>query len=386
MKTLLMTINEDRFFLSHRLPIALAAKREGWDVTVLTVDTGRCGEIRNHGLKVIPLPMQPAKVSLFDELATLRLMTRCLRRYPEAVLHNVGMKLILLGTVAARLSGHRRVINAVSGLGSVFSGIERFRRGSMADIVLRTLRRAARGHVCATLFQNEDDYRVFTGSRIPTGRCAFTKGSGIDLLTYRELPVPPLSGSRPLRVVFVGRMIREKGVCEFCEAAEMLRSRYEGKVEFVLFGGYSGNPKALTGEDISRMTDGKYIRWAGFCEDVYSQLAQCDIVVFPSYYREGLPKVLIEASAAGRPIITTDSVGCRDTVDDGVNGFLVPPRDSRAIADALSVLLEDEELRMRMGRASRLRAERDYDIRMVVDTHLRLYEDCVSNLYQDVAL
>lgn len=380
MKTLLMTINEDRFFLSHRLPIALAAKCGGWDVTVLTVDTGRCGEIRSHGLHVVPLPMQPAKISPLDELATLRLLMRCLRRSPEAVLHNVGMKLILLGTLAARLSGHRRVINAVSGLGSVFSGIEYFRRGSAADIVLRTLRRVASGHVSATLFQNNDDYSVFVGSRIPTGRCAFTKGSGIDLTTHPVLPVPPLTGARPLRVVFVGRMIREKGVCEFCEAAEMLRSRYEGKVEFILFGGYSGNPKALTGEDISRMTDGKYIRWAGFCEDVYRELAQCDIVVFPSYYREGLPKVLIEASAAGRPIITTDSVGCRDTVEDGVNGCLVPPRDSRAIADALSVLLDDVGLRLRMGRASRLRAERDYDIRTVVDTHLRLYEDCLSEL------
>lgn len=200
----------------------------------------------------------------------------------------------------------------------------------------------------------------------------FIKGSGVDLKTYAYTPEPV---SDKIRILFTARMVEEKGVWVLVDAAEALREEYEGRVCFLLCGGLSSNPKAIKKEELNGRCDGNYIQWLGYRSDVPDLLRSSHIVAFPSYYREGVPKSLIEATAIGRPIVTTDSIGCKDTVEDGMNGFLVPIKESKTLAEKLRILIDDADLRKRMGLHSRQIAERDFSLEDVIAKHLAIYEE-----------
>jgi glycosyltransferase involved in cell wall biosynthesis len=180
-----------------------------------------------------------------------------------------------------------------------------------------------------------------------------------------------------IHVIFTARMVREKGTMVLIEAAERLRKEYEDKVDFWLCGRLSATPGSITKDELQTHCDGSYIQWLGFRTDVKELLQKSSIVAFPSWYREGVPKSLIEATAIGRPIITCNSIGCKDVVEDGVNGFLIPIKDSAALAEKLRILIEDAELRRKMGEASRRIAERDFSIDIVIKKHLEAYASLV---------
>ena len=173
-------------------------------------------------------------------------------------------------------------------------------------------------------------------------------------------------------------MIVEKGIFLLAEAAERLRNKYEDKVEFLLVGGLDDHPGAITEQQLKDACDGKYIKWLGYRTDVRDLLKQCHIVAFPSYYMEGLPKSLIEADAIGRPIITSNSVGCKETVVDGVNGYLIEPKDVDALTEKLDLLISNTELRQKMGRESRKYAEEYFDIEVVKKRHLSIYNELIE--------
>lgn len=369
-KVLLMIVNEDRFFLSHRKEIALAAQRAGWDVTVVCKDTGQRQEVQALGLKMLELPINPTGMNLLQELRTFWFLYTLYKKNREAVVHHVGLKNILWGGLAAKLARVRGVVNAVSGLGAVFSG---GKMGMTAKGILAVMRFANRRKRLKVIFQNQEDKTLFLQHRvINESQAEFIKGSGVDLNVFRYVPEPE---SETLKVVFTARMVREKGVIELTDAAELLRPDYEGRLEFWLCGRLAQNADAVSQEELERRCDGKYIKWLGFQKDIKWVLEQCHVMAFPSYYREGVPKSLIDACAVGRPIVTTDSIGCKDVVDDGVNGFLIPVKDSEALAQKLRLLLEDKELRVRMGRAARLKAESMFALDSVIEKHLNIYNE-----------
>jgi glycosyltransferase involved in cell wall biosynthesis len=199
-------------------------------------------------------------------------------------------------------------------------------------------------------------------------------GSGINLNQYKFQEEPK---SEKLRVLFTARMVEDKGVLVLIEAANILREKYQDKVEFLLCGGLETNPLAVSKERLLELCDGKYIQWLGKRNDVKELLESSHVFAFPSYYKEGLPKSCIEASAIGRPIITCDSVGCRDTVIDGETGYLVPIKDSKAVAEKLDILFSDAQLRKQMGAKSRKYAEDKFSIEDVIQVHLDIYEKIV---------
>ena len=368
MSRLFIVVNEDRFFLSHRKDIAVAAVAAGYDVTVVAKDTGRKEEVVALGVNYIELPVNPTGMNVGQELETFNFLCRLFRKEKPDIVHNVGLKQILWGGLAAKFAQIPLVVNAVSGLGVMFSGDE---LSLSARAIMRLLRFSHNRTGVYVIFQNEDDSQLFLKHKIVApNQQYFIKGSGVNLKEFAYVPEP--DGDK-INVIFTARMVKEKGVVTLVEAAELLRKDYEGKVEFWLCGGLSGNPKALREGELRSMCDGKYIQWLGYRTDVRELLMKAHVVAFPSYYREGVPKSLIEASAIGRPIVTTDSVGCRDVVEDGVNGFLVPVRDAEALADRLRQLLNDKELRVSMGRKSREFAERDFSIDAVLKTHLAIY-------------
>ena len=370
MKKLLMIVNEDRFFLSHRKEIAVAAQETGWDVTIVCKDTGRWKELEALGLKALELPINPTGMNLRQELRTFWFLYTLYIKNKDAVVHHVGLKNILWGGLAAKLTGVRGVVNAVSGLGAIFSGDK---MGMTAKGILAVMRFANRRKSVKVIFQNQEDRNLFLQHGVVTeDQTAFIKGSGVDLNEFKYVPEPY---SETLKVVFTARMVKEKGVIELIEAAERLRKEYEGRLEFWLCGRLAVNADAVSKEELERRCDGRYIKWLDFQKDIKSILEQCHIMAFPSYYREGVPKSLIDACAVGRPIVTTNSIGCKDVVDDGVNGFLVPVRDSEALAEKLRILIENKELRARMGKAAREKAEQEFALEKVIKKHLKIYDD-----------
>ena len=367
-KKLLMIVNEDRFFLSHRKEIALAAQKAGWDVTVVCKDTGRRREVEDLGLKMLELPINPTGMNLRQELKTFWFLYTLYKKNKDSVIHHVGLKDILWGGLAAKLTGVRGVVNAVSGLGAIFSGNK---IGITAKGILAVMRFSNCRKRLKVIFQNYEDRNLFLQHRVVTeDQIAFIKGSGVDLNEFKYVPEPE---SETLKVVFTARMVKEKGVIEVIEAAESLRKEYEGRVEFWLCGRLAVNTDAVSKEELESRCDGKYIKWLDFQKDIKSILEQCHIMVFPSYYREGVPKSLIDACAVGRPIVTTNFIGCKDVVDDGVNGFLIPVKDSEALAQKLRILIEDKALRVKMGKAARAKAEQEFALENVIKKHLEIY-------------
>lgn len=369
MKELLLVINEDRFFLSHRVRVAEEAARNGWDVILVTKDTGCKGKITDMGFKFIDLPVNPTGMKLSDERKTLKFLYRLYKKHPDAIIHHVGLKNMLWGGIASRFTRTRGVVYAVSGLGTLFG---ENRSAMVTRILLKALKFAMNKRNVAIIFQNHDDEAMFIENGVvKPEKINFIKGSGVDLDEYRFSEIPL---SEPLIIIFTARMLKEKGLEDVVAAAELMRSEYEGKIEFWLCGGLSDNPSAIKEDELNALVDGKYIKWLGHREDVPELLKKSAVICYPSYYREGVPKSLIEASAVGRPIVTTDSVGCRDTVEDGVNGFLVAPHNPAQIAEKLRKLIDDPGLMKKMGKASREIAERDYDVNAVARRHIEIYE------------
>lgn len=370
---LFIVVNVDWFFLSHRKDIAMRAQETGWDVTIVTADTGKLKDIEAIGLKVNNLPMSRSGMNIVEELKTLNWLRKLYKREHPDVVHHVGMKTILWGTLAAKFSGVKGVVNAISGLGGFFAEDN---KGLLAKVMPKVLKFSHNRSNLLCIFQNDDDWGLYVKHGIirhEQGR--FIKGSGVSLTDFSYAPEP---SEGKLKVILTARMIVEKGVFLLTEAAECLREKYGEKVEFLLVGGLDDHPGAITKEQLDAVCDGKYIKWLGYRTDVRDLLKQCHIVAFPSYYMEGLPKSLIEADAIGRPVITSNSVGCKETVEDGVNGFLIQPKDVYALTEKLDLLLGDAELRQKMGKASRAYAEKYFDIEVVIERHLNIYDELVK--------
>lgn len=371
-KKLFIVVNVDWFFLSHRKDVALAAKEAGWDVTIVTADTGKLRDIEVLGLKTINLPMSRSGMNIVQELMTLNWLRKLYKRERPDVVHHVGMKTILWGTLAAKFSHVHGVVNAISGLGGFFAEDN---KGLLARVMPMVLRFSHKRKNLLCIFQNDDDWGLYVKHGIikhEQGR--FIKGSGVDLNQFCYTSEPE---EGKIKVMLTARMIVEKGVFLLTEAAERLRSKYEGKVEFFLVGGLDDHPGAITKEQLEAVCDGSYIQWLGYRTDVRDLLKQCHIMAFPSYYMEGLPKSLIEADAIGRPIITSNSVGCKETLVDGYNGFLIQPKDVDALTEKLDLLLSDKELRIKMGKNARKYAEDYFSIEVVKERHLAIYSELV---------
>lgn len=373
-KKLFIVVNQDWFFLSHRLPIGVAAKEDGYDVTIISEDTGVSNKIREAGLKTIDLPINKAGTNIKDEIKTFFFLYKLFIREKPDIVHLVGLKTMLWGSLACRLAGVKAMVSAVCGLGVLFD--EEHAHSFMTRSILKVLRVTHNKKRLVVIFQNNDDKAIFLNAKIMKDeQCAFTNGSGINLQNYDYTPEPT---DGPIKVIFTARMVEDKGTMILIDAAKKLEAEYRDKVQFLLCGGLDTNPNGITKEMLESRCDGEYIQWLGHRKDVLELLKQSHIMAFPSWYREGLPKSVIEAEAIGRPVVTTDSVGCRDTVIDGKNGYMIPIKDSDALAMALKNLIDNPDLRQTMGRNARDFAVNRFDIKDVVNVHLDVYNNILK--------
>jgi glycosyltransferase involved in cell wall biosynthesis len=372
---LLYVVNVDWFFLSHRIPLARAARDAGMQVTIAGGDTGRADEIRAEGIDFVPIPISRKGTGALGEAATFLALLRVYRRIRPDIVHHVTLKPVLYGSLNARLAGGPAVVNAISGLGWVFSsdsGAPLLRR-----VVEATYRVALGGPRTRTIFQNPEDRDDFVRKElVRLDHTVLIRGSGVDCSRFTVSAEPE---GLPV-VMLPSRMLWEKGVGQFVEAARELRARGV-RARFVLVGkSDEGNPTAVPEQQLDAWTREGVVEWWGHRADMPVVLSEASVVALPSYYKEGLPKVLLEAAAAGRPLVATDIPGCREIVRPGVNGFLVPPRDVAALVDAVQRLLASAQLRRTMGAAARGIAEAEFTEDIVVRQTLDLYRELLGGV------
>lgn len=369
-KKLLYVVNVDWFFLSHRLPIALEAIRQGYEVHLATAITDRLDELRGHGLIVHPLSIDRSSTGLLNALRSFLQISSVFRKVKPQIAHLVTIKPVIFGGIAARLAKVPGVLAAVSGLGFVF--IAKGGKAIFVRALIGMLYRIALGkRNLKVVFQNPDDRnRLLALAGLQTNKCVMIKGSGVNLDAYQAFPFPV---GTPV-VVMAARLLVDKGVREFVQAAQQLKQRGVD-ARFCLAGSLDpGNAASITERELQLWRDEQFIELLGQRENIADAFAQAHVVVLPSY-REGLPKVLMEAAACGRAVITTDVPGCRDAIEPDITGFLVPARNATALAEAMRVLIEDKALRETMGQAGRRLAEREFSIKKVVNEHLAIYRE-----------
>lgn len=376
-KRLLFVVNVDWFFLSHRLPIAIEAKKAGYEVHVAVAVTDRMAELQAHGFVVHPLAMQRERAGFMAELAMLAELLRLFRRVRPYLVHLVTIRPVIYGGIAARLARVPRVVAAISGLGSVFvavGGAAKLRR----FVVAMLYRLALRQRSLKVIFQNENDGACLRRLvHLEDSQCELIRGSGVDLSHYLPVELP----AGPPVVLMACRLIAEKGVWEFIASARLLKERGIA-CRFWLAGDIDpGNPLSLTEADLDRIRSEGVVEILGKCDDMPELMSLAWVVALPSYYGEGVPKVLIEAASCGRSIVTTDLPGCRDVVVPGKSGLLVRPRDVESLAGAIGDLFADRAMCERMGREGRQFAESMFDIRDVVARHMKIYAALGSELH-----
>ena len=368
MKKLFIVVNVDWFFLSHRLPIALAAKKQGYDVTIICANTGHKEEVESHGISFINVPFERSGTNPIHELKCIRLLYRLYRKHKPDIIHHVSLKACLLGSLAAKMAKQKNVINAISGLGYNFTGD---RSGLIQRITRFMISVAFKSKTFCFVLQNQDDVDLIDRLKlVPSENIMLIKGSGVDLKEYLYTELPQID---KLQFLFPARMLYDKGLNEFIEAATILKPKIVNKTEFVLAGDCDlENLSAIKPDELQKKIDNTYIKWIGFQKNMVPIYQQSSVVVLPSY-REGLPKSLIEACAIGRPIITTNVPGCRECVIDGYNGRLVEVKNVEALASTILEFVENKHPMAQFSQNSRLLAEKEFSIENVINKTIEIY-------------
>lgn len=361
--TAVLAANSAWNILNFRRPLVEGLQKAGWRVIALAPDDGHAAAIRALGAEFAPIHVASSSMSPLGDARLFASYFAVLRRMKPQAFLGFTVKPNIYGSLAARLLGIK-TINTISGLGTAFMGAGPLNR-LVSGLYRLALRRSHR-----VFFQNLHDLSLFVGKGlVGAGQAALVPGSGIDLQRFR-----PADGDRPagkaFRFLFVGRLLRDKGLVEYAGAARLLRPAWPD-VEFAILGfAGSDNRSAVPIAHVGRWQGEGIVKYLGDTDDVRPFLADADCVVLPSY-REGLPRSLLEAAAMGKPMVATNVPGCRDLVVDSDNGLLCEPRSPASLAAALEAMLRLEpEQRSAMGDRARQRVERDFDQRIVVDAYL----------------
>ena len=364
--------NTDWYLYNFRRSLALSLHRAGHELLLLS-PPGPYGEkLQALGLRWEPLPMERRSLNPLRELSLLRHLVQLLRRERPALVHGFTIKCAVYGSLAARLAGVPARVNAVAGMGYVFTSNDAKAR-ALRPVVRGLLRLALDGEGARLILQNSDDVALFErAGLVDPSRIRMVRGSGVDCSRFVKR-----SGERsggPLRVLVAARLLWDKGLEEYVAAARELLA--EGRrIEFLLAGTPDpGNPAAVPEQTVRGWVNEGVVNWLGHVDDMATLLGAVDVVALPSY-REGLPKTLIEAAACAQPLITTDVPGCREVVTDGVDGLLVPVRDAKALAHAIRRLDDDPALAQRLGEAAWAKAHAEFDERIVIRRTIDVYRE-----------
>jgi glycosyltransferase involved in cell wall biosynthesis len=371
-RRILYVVTEDWYFLSHRLPMARAAKAAGYDVHVATrLKDGRAA-IEREGFVPHALAWSRGSLSFGGSLSAIFALRRLLRELRPDILHNVSLKPVLLGTIASLGLTATAVVNSVTGLGTLFIGEARVSEGARKAVRL-ALSRLFRRKRSRTIVQNPDDRAFVVALGAPPENVVLIPGSGVDTEHFTPLPEPPA----PVTAAYVGRMLADKGVITLIEAFSLLNERGMS-VQLLLAGDCDReNPGSLAPEQLREFASLYGIQWLGHVGDIREVWARAHFAVLASR-REGLPKSLLEAAACGRAMVATDAPGCREIAIQGETALTAPVDDARAFADAMAKLAADPELRKRFGANARRLAESRFSAEAIGQETVALYDTLIA--------
>ena len=360
--------------LNFRMNLVRALLERGCDVHAVGTPDGCDNKIREAGITWHDWSLTRRSINPLSEFEAMRSLDAVYRKIKPDLVHHFTVKPVLYGTTVARLRKIPAVVNSVTGLPYFLlsqskSGV----RGAAREAALKWYSWALTGSDVCPMFQNPDDLDVISSANFQVRRQAVsTRGSGVDLSRFQVAADSPAAPDE-LVITFVGRLIKEKGIFEFVDAARAVLARTKRPVRFIVCGNVdSGNRSAVPADIMNEWKSVSGLDFLGHVDDVARVLGRSHLVVLPSY-REGTPRALLEAAACGLPIITTDVPGCREVVVDNENGLLVPAQDSTALAEAMIKLIGDWPQMRAFGRAGRLRVQSLFDERLVIDATLNVY-------------
>lgn len=369
----LMVLNDIDWFWSHRLPLAKAIQEQGWDLHLATHSASQNEQLRQMNVTGHELPKHESGLSFTKPLFLMRDIYKAIKTTRPQMIHAITLKYALFTGLVARLTGTSPVVFTVAGLGSLYTA-PGIKMKVIRALVLPLIRFAFGGKNKFVIFQNPDDRAAMLKQNIiGEDKTTIIRGSGVDLNEFSYEPYDDERESEPI-ILFTSRLVREKGITDFVEAARILKSK-NTKARFVVAGNvYPENARSLSREEMQDYHDEGTIEWLGHVEDMPDLLRRSMMVVLPSYYGEGVPKVLLETAAIGRPIVTCDAPGCREAVEHEVNGVLVLPQCPEEIADAIEDLINDPKKRHCYGAAGRRRMEEDFHVDSVVARTIAVYK------------
>ena len=372
-KKILYLVTEDWYFWSHRLSLAEASRNLGFEIIIVTRAGNFSERIKAKGFNLVPLKIHRTVVSPVKEIATLIKLVRIYRKTKPDLVHHISLKPVLTGSVAAWIAGVPHIVNAYTGLGYIFisrsftSRILSIFFSSMLSLLLQRER-------YYSIVQNQDDKKdLLQLGLVNEDRLKLIRGSGVDTDNFQYSPENLTDN--PI-VVFASRLLRDKGILEYISAVRLLKAK-NLSARFVIVGDLDvGNPTSIKQEELEEWIEQDIIEWWGHSDKMSEIFRQVHVVCLPSY-REGLPKVLLEAASCGRAIVTTDVPGCREVVIDGVNGLLVPVKEHVKLAESIENLLASSDIRKQMGVAGRKRVEDYFDVSKVNMDTTDLYNDLI---------
>jgi glycosyltransferase involved in cell wall biosynthesis len=378
-KKVVLFANTDWYLYNFRLSLARKLRDEGFEVILLSPDGEYGSKLQELGFRWRPIPMDRRSLNPLRELALVMWLARFLSRERPDIVHGFTIKSAVYGSFASKLAGVPARVNAVAGMGYVFTSRD-LKARLLRPVVRRVMRSALNGRGSALVLQNPDDVALFEHAGIvDPSSIRLIKGSGVNLARFTVRPDTETDVQRPLRILLAARLLWDKGIAEYIDAARALRLESRS-VKFLLAGlPDEGNPASVDRTVVESWVKEELVEWLGHVSDMPKLLSEIDVMVLPSY-REGLPKALIEAAACGLPLITTNAPGCREVVSKtGVDGLAVPVRDSGALTDAIRLLDDDRALARRLGLAAREKALKEFDERIVIEKTLAVYRELMPS-------
>lgn len=368
-KKIIFVVTEDWFFYSHRISIATAAVNAGYEVAVITQVTKHKEIIESHGIKVIPFKISRSGCNPLTEFVTIISLYNIYKKEKPDLLHHVAIKPILYGTIVAKFIKIPIIINAVTGLGYIFVS-NRASAKIIKILIYPILKIVLNLKNTYTIFQNKNDRDfLMKGNQSNRDNNIIIKGSGVDhnyFIPAKNKPVLPC-------VILGARMLIDKGIREYVDAARMVKREFS-QTKFILAGDTdSGNPAMIPKKQLDKWNKEGVIEWIGHEDVMLDILQKSNIACLPSY-REGMPKFLLEAASCGLAIVATDVPGCREIVENNVNGFLVDPKDSKSLADSIKLLVDDLKLREKFGKQSRVVVENTFSSEIINKQTISFYK------------
>ncbi|MCG7531140.1 glycosyltransferase family 4 protein [Psychrobium sp. MM17-31] len=371
MASIVISANTSWYLYNFRKNTITALLDKGYTVLAIAPQDEYSEKLVELGCNYFHVDIDQGGTNPFRDLKTLFSFFILYKRHRVNVVLNFTPKNNIYSTLAAKVAD-ARVINNIAGLGVLFI------RENLTSKIARVLYRYSQRKADKIFFQNEDDRELFLSYKL--ARSSVTErlpGSGVDLARFQLTPAP---NDKKIRFLLIARMLFDKGIGHYVEAARELRARYGESVEFQLLGFLDvDNPSSVSKKQMDDWVAEGIVRYIGISNNVEQEIAKVDCMVLPSFYREGVPKSLLEAAAMGKPIVTTDNVGCRETVEDGSNGFLCEVRSTESLINKLDVIIQmSHEERLKMGEKSRIKVEREFDERIVINKYLNAIKNCLD--------